>query len=69
MRSRERVASDGSARREFFDEPGHEELLLILDTLREPDLGERAADQRARSQEAAMEHGPGASRRRRRCPS
>ena len=47
-------------RRELVDEFGDEELLQILDTLGEPDLGERAADERVQSHEAAMEHGPGA---------
>ena len=34
-------------RREFFDESGHQESLPILDALRETDLGERAANERA----------------------
>ena len=34
-------------RRELFDEFGHQELLPILDALREPDLGERTTDERA----------------------
>ena len=49
-------------RRELVDEFGDEELLQILDALGEPDLGERAADERVQSHEAAMEHGPGAPR-------
>ena len=34
-------------RRELLDESGNEESLPILDALRETDLGERAADERA----------------------
>ena len=34
-------------RREFVDESGHQELLPILDALRETDLGERATNQSA----------------------
>ena len=48
-------------RREFFDEFGHQELVPILDALREPDLGERATDERNCSHEAPMEDGSGAS--------
>ena len=40
----------------------NEELLSILNALRETDLGERATDERARAHEAAMEHGAGAPR-------
>ena len=47
-------------RRELGDEFGDEELLQILDTLGEPDLGERAADEGVQSRQAAMEHAPGA---------
>ena len=32
-------------RREFFDEPGHQELLPILNALRETDLGERTSNE------------------------
>ena len=45
---------------ELVDEFRDEELLQILDALGEPDLGERAADERVQPHEAAMEHGPGA---------
>ena len=40
-------ASKVAAWREFFDEFGHQEWLPILDALGEPDLGERATDERA----------------------
>ena len=40
-------ASKCCGRREFVDESGHQEWLPILDALREPDLGERATDERA----------------------
>ena len=53
-------ASNRGGRRELVDEFGDEELLQILDALGETDLGERAADERVQSHEAAMEHGPGA---------
>src|SRR4029453_17854584 len=46
-------------RREFVDELGNPELLLILDALGETDLGERATNESAYSQQAAMEHPPG----------
>jgi len=36
-------------------------LLLMLDALREPDLGERAPGERSGSEKTAMQHGPSVS--------
>ena len=47
---------DGSAGSEVVQERADEELLLMLDALREPDLGERSG-----SEKTAMQHGPSAS--------
>jgi hypothetical protein len=44
-----------------LDEFGQQELFPILDAFREPDLGERAADERLCSHEAPMEDTSGAS--------
>ena len=40
--------------------PDTRNRLSILDALRETDLAERTSNERAQTQKAAMEHGPGA---------
>src|SRR6185436_3192906 len=49
-------------RREFVDEAPDEESLRAVDALRERDFGDRRADERAYSHQAAMEYRPGAAR-------